>query len=474
VESEKVKYIFEDLEIFADSIALVEESGNKICYSELVFHSSFFAQVVGKRTIVFIMCRNCMETVVAYVSCLRNRLVPVLISDSIDQILLENLLESYRPEFFFLPSEQVGESIFGSTVKVFGKYSLVKLKFTQDYELSSDLAVLMTTSGSTGSPKLVRLSYKNLSSNTKSIIEYLKITNKDRAITTMPMNYTYGLSIVTSHLQAGASVILSEASLMEKRFWELLETYKATTFGGVPYTFEILKRLHFERMELPFLNYITQAGGKLSKELVMEFVNICKSRNKKFIVMYGQTEASPRMAYLPWEYAQEKCGSIGRAIPGGKFSLVDTEGKEIMSSETVGELVYTGDNVALGYTENRFDLNRLNDFKSVLHTGDMAKRDEDGFYYIVGRKKRFLKIYGNRINLDELEILLHKESIDCACSGDDDNLVVYVTNKDDKEKSFNFILNHTGINRNGFKVLLIDKIPRNESGKILYSELKND
>jgi acyl-coenzyme A synthetase/AMP-(fatty) acid ligase len=347
----------------------------------------------------------------------------------------------------------------------------LKLAYAEDYKLYPDLMLLLTTSGSTGSPKLVRQSYQNIKANTESIVEYLHIDEGDRAITTLPMNYTYGLSILNTHLHKGAGIILSDASLMEKRFWSLLEQEKATTFGGVPYTFEILKKLHFEKMNVPCLRYITQAGGKLSGELQCEFVDICKNKNIQLIVMYGQTEASPRMSYLPWEYAESKLGSIGIAIPDGSFHLEDSNGKKIESTGVIGELIYQGENVALGYAENRFDLERGDDNKGILYTGDMARRDADGFYYIVGRKKRFLKIFGNRVNLDEVENLLQKEKIDCACSGEDDHLRIYVSDGNVIEKTMQFLVDHTGINRNAVKIMLLNEIPRNESGKILYSAL---
>jgi acyl-coenzyme A synthetase/AMP-(fatty) acid ligase len=177
------------------------------------------------------------------------------------------------------------------------------------------------------------------------------------------------------------------------------------------------------------------------------------------------------MSYLPWEFAGEKAGSIGIAIPGGVFLLEDENGTVSEAAETTGELVYKGKNVTLGYAENRFDLERGDDNNGVLHTGDMAKRDTDGFYYIVGRKKRFLKLFGNRINLDEVEGLLRKEGFDCACAGEDDQMRIYLVHEEDREKVESFICGHTGINRNGFKIFVINEIPRNEAGKIVYSAL---
>jgi acyl-CoA synthetase (AMP-forming)/AMP-acid ligase II len=461
---------FEKLDIYDKRTALIDESGSIVTYSRLLRDADTLAEKIGRRCLIFFMCRNCIESVTGYVGFLRNHIIPVLLNDSIPSSLLMNLMEQYRPLFFYLPTECIGK-IAGASFYTYGSYTLLKLKYAEDYVLNPELALLLTTSGSTGSPKLVRQSYQNIEANTGSIIEYLDINETDRAVTTLPMSYTYGLSIITTHLCSGASIILTDASLMEQRFWTLLKTRKATTFGGVPYTYEMIKRLRFEKIELPDLRYITQAGGKLSKELADEFIAICKKKNIKFIIMYGQTEATARMSYLPWEFAGEKGGSIGVVIPGGTFLLADEHGNVIDSAEITGELIYKGKNVTLGYAENRYDLERGDDNNGILHTGDMARRDKDGFYYIVGRQKRFLKLFGNRVNLDEVEGILKKEGFDCACVGEDDLLRIYITSRENKERVTSFIYEHTGINRNGFRIFVIDKIPRNEAGKIVYSVL---
>ncbi|MBO5327526.1 MAG: AMP-binding protein, partial [Clostridia bacterium] len=222
------------------------------------------------------------------------------------------------------------------------------------------------------------------------------------------------------------------------------------------------------------LKYLTQAGGKLSKELVLEFAEICRDKGIRFIVMYGQTEATARMTYLPWESIFDKTASIGIAIPGGKLSLIDANDALIEESETVGELVYEGDNVTLGYATSACDLASDDQRHGVLQTGDMAKRDDDGFYYIVGRKKRFLKLFGNRVNLDETEGLLNKEGFRCVCGGRDDLLRIYMEFSCGKsaEEALAFISAKVGLNRSAFDVVMINEIPRNDSGKVLYSKLE--
>ena len=287
----------------------------------------------------------------------------------------------------------------------------------------------------------------------------------------MPFSYSYGLSIINSHLLKGASIILTDATLMDRSFWEIFKGNNATTFGGVPYIYEMLKKLRFEHMNLPSLKYITQAGGKLSMKLTAEFADICANKEIEFYVMYGQTEATARMSYLPWEYARTKVGSIGIAIPGGKFWLEDENRNVIKKNDTIGELIYQGDNVTMGYAESCFDLQIGDENNGILHTGDLAKRDADGFYYITGRMKRFLKMYGNRVSLDEIEDLLKTEGFKCVCAGTDDDLKIYFTELYEKDRIVSYIAKRTGINRAGFSLKHIEKIPRNESGKVQYSAL---
>ena len=462
---------YHDIEIYKDRIAVVTDAGRAYTYAEMLESADQIAQSIPTRSLVFLVCNNCYESVAAYIGFLRKQIVPVLINPKIDDAMLSFLMESYQPQYVFCPRDWHGE---GEHVEEFDTYHLLRTGSATAPAMNPELAVLITTSGSTGSPKLVMQSYKNINANAQSIVEYLGITKEDRAITTMPMSYTFGLSIIQSHLMAGARIVVTEKTLMDKGFWALLKEQEVTTFGGVPYIYEMLKRLRFARMELPSLRYVTQAGGKLSKELVLEFAQICRDKGMKFIVMYGQTEATARMAYMPWEFVFEKTASMGIAIPGGKFSLIDADGALIQEDETVGELVYEGDNVTLGYALSAADLANPDQRNGVLQTGDMAKRDKDGFYYIVGRKKRFLKIYGNRVNLDETEGILNKEGFRCVCGGRDDQLKIYLeaSCSRDPEEAIAFISSKIGLNRSAFAAVVIDEIPRNDSGKVLYSKLE--
>jgi acyl-coenzyme A synthetase/AMP-(fatty) acid ligase len=299
------------------------------------------------------------------------------------------------------------------------------------------------------------------------------LSSSEKAITTLPMNYTYGLSIINTHLMVGATLLLTDKGLMQKEFWTFFKEEGATSFGGVPYTYEMLDKLRFYRMQLPNLRYMTQAGGKLTPELHRKFAEYAALSGKKFIVMYGQCEATARMGYLPAEKAVEKCGSMGIVIPGGKFHLIDAEGNDITEPHVTGELVYEGENVTLGYAEKPADLAKGDERRGILQTGDMAQFDEDGYYYIVGRKKRFLKIYGNRVNLDEVDRLIKGkfDSLDCACAGIDDHMYIFVTDASVASAVKEFVAEKTKLNPIAFQTVVLEEIPKNDAGKTLYQEL---
>ena len=442
--------------------AVITNGGRTVGYAELRRISDEWAAKVPSRSLVFLLVGNNIDSLVAYVACLNHGIVPLMLDAHIDGQLLRRFQEIYRPDFIWRPSEQ--------------GYFLEECRRQPDGVRSGlfpELALLLTTSGSTGSPKLVRQSYANIKANTASIVEYLRLDASERPITTLPMNYTYGLSIVNSHLAAGATILLTDKSIMQREFWDFFTTHGATSFGGVPYTYEMLDKLMFFRRKLPSLRTMTQAGGKIIPALHRKFAEYAQREGKNFIVMYGQCEATARMSYLPPEQALEKVGSMGVAIPGGRFSLIDVDGKEIVEPEVTGELVYEGANVTLGYAECADDLSKGDERHGRLVTGDMAKRDADGFYYVVGRKKRFLKIFGNRVNLDETERLIkdHFQGMDCACGGVDDKMKIFVTECGREKEIQDFVAEKTHLNFTAFDVVPINSIPKNASGKTLYSEL---
>ncbi|TNE80911.1 MAG: o-succinylbenzoate--CoA ligase [Bacteroidetes bacterium] len=458
-----------------NKIALVDDE-RQITYGELILRSNELFTKLGKRGFVFILADNSIDSYTCYYMCLNNGLVPLLLSNSIDSGLLRNLYNKYEPDFIFLPSKRREELELTPIVEV-GGFTLAKTAYNGTL-LNPLLSMLLPTSGSTGSPKLVRHSLENLEFSAEKVGQVFHIDSNDAAIAFLPMYYTMGLSIINSHLRYGAKVVLTNRSLTERKFWEIIKEENITNLTGVPYTFEVLDKLRFSRMDLPSLKILSQGGGKLRLDLFKKFALLAEEKGIQFIATYGQTEGTARMAFLNPERNLDKLGSIGKAIPGGNLGVINSNGEEIKERNKLveGEMIYKGKNVTLGYAEGKVDLMKGDEHHGYLKTGDIVRRDEEGYYFIIGRKKRFLKIYGLRISLDETEFLVSNEfGVECLCQGTDDKLIVIVP-KIIEQKSVEqmdirkFIENKTGIFHAAIEVNIVTEISRSNTGKILFSQ----
>lgn len=453
-----------------EAIAIIDSENVEITYGEIICFAKKFRKEISNRFLVFILSRNCVGAAVGYLGAMINRIVPLMLSATMDQELLATLVEIYHPEYIWKPIEMVEET---QTVlmREYG-YALIATGL-KGYPMYEDLSLLLTTSGSTGSPKLVRHSYNNLEAQARNISAFFELDSTERPMLDLPINYTYGLSVLNSHLYSGATVLLTSMNVLNPGYWKFLKEEKATSFTNVPYSYELLKKLKVFQMALPDLKVFSQGGGKLSDELYREFAEFARDTGRKFIPTYGQTEGSARMAWVPPEMALEKCGSIGKAIPQGKLYIVDDNGNEVEEPGVVGEMVYEGPNVTLGYAQCGEDLSLGDERKGILYTGDMVKKDEDGYFYIVGRKKRFLKLWGYRVGLDECELIIKSAfDVECACVGDDKGMQIYVTDENQLDAIKKYLSDKTNINSSAFHMNYIDKLPRNEAGKILYSKLQ--
>ncbi len=461
-----------NFEQYRDNTFLVDETGKTYLYSDLINAIDTIANSVD-RCLVFSLVTNSVGSIAGYAGFINNRIVPAMLNVGMDKDLLIKLITIYKPKYLWVPEAK--RSFFNSydcELELLG-YCLLRTSFDVEYPLHDDLALLLTTSGSTGSPKFVRQSYDNIRANIDTEVEINGIDDSDRPITTLPMNYTYGLQIINIHLEVGATILATDKGVHQEEFWQFFKKQKATLFGGVPYTYEMLDKLRFFRMDLPHLRTLTQAGGKLTPDLHEKIARYAQNYGKKFIVMYGSCEATAAMGYLPAERAVDKKGSMGIAIGSGKIKLVDADGAEIDSPNTTGELVYEGANVTLGYAERPEDLSKGDERGGKLETGDMAQFDEEGYYYIVGRKKRFLKIFGHRVSLDEVERLIKGMfDIEVACGGVDDHMYIFLTGESKPSQIIDYVSITTKLNRAAFKTVVIDEIPKNDAGKTLYSGLE--
>lgn len=447
-----------------NKVAVIDDSGEQLTYGDLCDFSEEFAKHLPKRSLIFLMAENCNGSLLGYVACLSNSVVPLILSARTEESLYTALFERYQPEYLWVPDAMVeklgGEIVFGSH-----GYSLLKTG-NEPVDMHPDLALLLPTSGSTGSPKLVRHSLHNIEANADNVRRMFEMDGTEKAMAILPMHYTMGLSVIASHLLAGATLLLSGRSLLDRGFWTMLK--EATSFTGVPYSYELLMKMRFTRMDLPNLRIITQGGGKLTEEMFRALAQYAHDKDKKFIATFGQSECTARMAYLPAELAMEKTCSIGMAEPGGQLSIVDENGVESFEGEATGEMVYRGENVTLGYANSKEDLLKGDENHGMMHTGDLARRDADGCYFIVGRLKRFLKIFGLRIGLDEVENLIKSEyGIDCYCKGNDEKLIVLITKPELVDSLPGFIEEKTHLFHKNIEIQLVDAILRNEAGKVV-------
>lgn len=445
-------------------IAAIDDSGRSITYGEICSFSEKFACKIPNRSLIFILSENKIGSLLGYLASLSSKVVPLILSAKTEEGLFNNLRDIYQPEYMWVPDEIV-ERLQYETVFSAWDYTLVKTG-SSPTPMHDDLSLLLPTSGSTGSPKLVRHSYRNIEANAENVCRLFELTEDERAMAILPMHYTMGLSVIASHLYAGATLLLSGRSLLDKGFWSMLK--EATSFTGVPYSYEILTKMRFTRMDLPNLRIITQGGGKLTPEMWNTLAQYAQDKGKKFIATYGQSECTARMAYLPAELALTKICSIGIAEPGGQLSIVDNDGTETFEGEATGEMVYRGENVTMGYATCRADLLKGDENHGVMHTGDIAHRDADGCYFIVGRMKRFLKIFGLRIGLDEVENMIReKYATDCYCKGDDEHLEILITNSKIGSELPAFVEEKTHLIHSRVKVTVVGEIKRNEAGKVV-------
>ena len=430
------------------------------------FEKSDFLFKNCEREVVLILCSRDIGTLASYIGAARNNLIPLLVEGDIKDEALERIINKYKPRYIFHKQDRSIRSFTQShnVISEFSEYVLSEYD-VEKKELFDDLGLLLLTSGSTGDPKSVRITHSNLIHATKSITEYLELSHSRIAISMLPFHYSYGLSVLHNALMSRSKIFLSERSILEKEIWDEIIEYNVTDFSGVPFIFEIMSRMKISDA-YDQLSCITQAGGKLAPKYTEHFLKLSEKHNFKYFTMYGQTEASPRISYVPYETAKEKLGTVGIPISCGSVSI-----DKINPDSDEGELIYEGPNVCLGYAKSWNDLNSKDEFKGKIRTGDIVTIDDDGFISIIGRTKRFVKLKGISVNMDHIESLIQNLDISCHVIGKDDKIVIVL---DDVSKHQNIIQELIQNNFNFHKSLInyeesdISYLP---SGKPNYQEL---
>jgi long-chain acyl-CoA synthetase len=465
--------------------------------------ASFLTPITAKGDRIGILAENSFFYVAAYLGILRAGAVAVPLPPNLTLEHARFIAESTQMQGAFLQSKAAEEykpALAGLTWAVLeagGDLSLgegCRLHAFPDLggasapptafpgiDAKRDLALLLFTSGSTSQPRGVMLTHQNLIANSRSILEYMKLGGRDRVMVVLPFYYSFGASLLHTHLAAGAALVIDRRFMFPDKVLKRMEETGCTGLAGVPSHFQILlRKSSLKSMSLPTLRWLQQAGGKLPNLFIEELVDTLPQA--KLFVMYGATEATARISYLPPELLPDKLGSIGKGIPGVRIFVLDEAGHEVSPGE-VGEVVVEGDNVALGYwqapaeSEATFRHGRL-------HTGDLARTDEDGFIYIVDRAKDFIKCGGSRVSSKQLEetLLGYEGLVEAAVLGTPDDVLgeavsAFVVPRDAgdatlQENVLAFCREALPPHLVPRRLTVLSALPKNSAGKVLKQALR--
>ncbi|WP_179345069.1 AMP-binding protein [Winogradskyella ursingii] len=416
------------------------------------------------RSLIFLYTDNSLNSLVTYLNLLKTKHVLVLLSNTIETKLKENLENDYEPSIIFDDERSYIDKY--EARELSNENIEIKLHINKEFKsvLDDNLRLMLSTSGTTGSPKFVKLSEENIKQNAISISDYLPIESTDVTPLNLPLHYSYGLSVLHSNAINGATIVCGLPDILSKDFWKHLNEYEFTSIAGVPFIYEMFQRIGFLKKPHPSLKYITQAGGNLSQNIKSEFNNYCIENGIEFFVMYGQTEATARISFVPPSMLEDKITSIGKPIKNGNITIdIDTD-----------ELLYSGPNVFGGYAKQKEDLATWENIE-MLRTGDLAKQDEDGYFYISGRLKRIAKVFGNRVNLDEIEAFV-KSNLNLsllACTGINDKFILIAhSHKNLEEAELKKAMFGTfKIQGSAIKFHYFDTLPKTKNEKIDYKTI---
>lgn len=445
-------------DIDLNSVALVEGTQLKT-YKDLKVLSSLVPETL-RAGLVILAAENTIESVARYIACIEANIPVLLLDVDIEQSYLEDVIQRFRPVGLVGFNRHL-PGYFVCSNEFFGEYLVSD---AEPAAVHSELCVMLATSGSTGNPKFVKLSRTNIISNAHAIAMSLGISTSEKAITSLPFSYTYGLSVINSHLVSGAQLCVSDAPVVSQDFWEAVNKHNVTSIAGVPTTYRMLKQMRWNPQPYPSLRYMTQAGGRLPDVDRQYFLDLLTEANIRFYVMYGQTEATARISVAPPELLRSHISTAGLPIPGGSFSITNPD------VTGAGEVKYSGPNVMMGYAETEEDLVAPQEKPQVLITGDVGYL-EDGALFLVGRTKRIVKIFGVRVSLDDVDKWLSTRGHGVAVQGND-IVVVYLEEPFEDVKTLRAELSdYLKVNRAGIRVEVIPEIPLLSSGKIDFQRL---
>ena len=435
--------------------AIKDDNSNWLTYKDLYQRIQDRLSVLNRldRSLFFVYPSNDIDSVVEIIALLESNHVFCLLDPALTNPSKENLNKRYEPNYEFLD----------------GRLSKIS---NNKVSMHSDLKLLLTTSGSTGNPKLVKLTMENILNNAEAISQSLSISIHDIACGHLALHYAFGFSVITSHLSSGASVRLTNYSFIDSELWKLIRADKVTHLPGVPFNFHIMLKFGLERLKIPSVKSVAQAGGALDLESKKKLYDWMNFNQGKLYIMYGQTEASPRISTLQPEKFIGSPNSVGEPLPGGRIEILDPD------KDGVGEVIYIGPNVMMGYAETKNDLITEDNMRKKLNTGDLGCIDKFNQLVLKGRSKKLTKVFGIRINTDDIEHFLMTH-YDNAVLEKDNKIRIFIGNLDavsfDKKKQhiLNLLKENFSVPIQAYEIVSIDKIPKTERGKTNYRELSS-
>lgn len=454
------------LEAFADNDAVLIDglTGKTVLAGQIRERASDYLSISDQRSLAFLYCENEIEAYVDFIALIEAGIPTLLLDKRSRPQVLDEIILQYQPGFL------VGGNLSADGYLEVRDRVLHKHPSVVPHE---ELSVMLTTSGSTGSHKFVRLSRENIRCNASQIAESLDLHAGDVGVSILPLHYSFGMSVLTSHLHVGARLLVTSLTVIEHDLWSAVDQLKVSIIPGVPVTFNMMKRLDLANLKASGLRALIQAGGRLPDTDARLFADIMRSRGGDLYVMYGQTEASPRISCFSLSSHPTKLGSVGKPMNGGHISIID-DGVELDSGST-GEIHYEGPNVMMGYAEKITDLQLGDVCQGRLETGDLGYLDSDGYLFITGRIKRISKLAGVRVSLDEIERMADDLGPIAAVDASDSGIVLFTTCIDiDKRNSARIrIARELSVVPSMINIVFIEKIPRLPSGKTDYQALKD-
>jgi len=453
---------------------LLESGGLVFSYGAVAEASAAFAHAIAapRRQLAFALVTNDAASVLGVLAAMIANCAIALVDPVFSDATLARLIETYAPDLILQAETRPGHLEYEVAFRVYGLSAWRRQTIT-DGNLHPELFVLLSTSGTTGAAKFVRLSQAAVTANAHAIAQALSIRSDDVAIAHLPLHYSYGMSVLTSHLTCGAAIFLTSKSLLDPCFWKDVQLAHGSHFPGVPFHYTTLLRLGLERVVPTCVRTFTQAGGRLNLEARLKLYSAVNARGARLCIMYGQTEAAPRITTMPAERFLEKAETVGPALSGGRLLILDEDGASL-SCGTEGEIVYVGPNVMMGYAEGRADLARGDEMHGRLRTGDRGRLDSDGYLTITGRNRSFAKVAGLRISLDDVEAKL-KPPHDVALVPGAECVVVFHSGESDVADLKARVVDLARTQRippASYRLHALDAIPTLPSGKIDFAQLR--